>query len=123
MTTERYNQLMNIQNLQEEPEMTDDEKKQGWHYCWEFDGLLVGPEMKSEWQCCTCHEDKSIYEGNSDMPRKFSTNTSGDGKVVYIFGPWNLIVEIDHDDVNHDVVDREISKLVQLLDKHWRDGE
>lgn len=27
----------------------------GWHFCSEYDGLLVGPTM-SEWHTCTCWE-------------------------------------------------------------------
>lgn len=34
-------------------EITTDEAKQGWHWCFEFDGLLVGPGM-SELRNCQC---------------------------------------------------------------------
>lgn len=34
--------------------LTTEEMKAGWHFCTEFDGLLVGPGMKSEQECCTC---------------------------------------------------------------------
>ena len=37
MTTGRYNELLN--NL--ELSLTMDEIKEGWHFCNEFDGLLV----------------------------------------------------------------------------------
>ena len=36
MTNERYNQLMN----NEDSELTQEEINQGWHFCFEFDGLL-----------------------------------------------------------------------------------
>jgi hypothetical protein len=30
-----------------------EEKDEGYHFCWDFDGLLVGPEM-AEWMICNC---------------------------------------------------------------------
>ena len=34
-------------------ELTDDEIAVGWHFCNDFDGLLVGPGM-GEYQICEC---------------------------------------------------------------------
>jgi hypothetical protein len=34
--------------------LTDEEMSRGWHWCWEFDGLLVGPGMSMELSFCTC---------------------------------------------------------------------
>jgi len=47
MTEERYNALMGDLEL----ELTDDERREGWHWCWEFDGLLVGPGMGEQQFC------------------------------------------------------------------------
>ena len=47
MTEERYNQLSNNDNLK----LTDDELKEGWHFCDEWDGLLVSPEMPESKHC------------------------------------------------------------------------
>jgi hypothetical protein len=41
MTQERWQALMNDQSLN----LTEAEIKEGWHWCHEFDGLLVGPGM------------------------------------------------------------------------------
>lgn len=30
---------------------------QGWHYCEDWDGLVVGPGS-DEWDCCTCYPEK-----------------------------------------------------------------
>jgi len=51
MTDERYNELM------DNPEgvLTEEELKLGWHWCYDWDGLLVGPGSPEK-QCCTCHE-------------------------------------------------------------------
>lgn len=49
MTPQRYKQL--FENLKEK--LTKEENDLGWHFCDEFDGLLVGPNC-SEWQYCTC---------------------------------------------------------------------
>ena len=52
MNNERWRYLMNNQD----EELTPEEKKEGWHFCHEFDGLLVGPGM-DEMKVCTCHVD------------------------------------------------------------------
>lgn len=56
MTDERWNALMDSDTLA----LTDEELAKGWHWCGEFDGLLVGPTMEMEWDVCTCFtkEDK-----------------------------------------------------------------
>jgi hypothetical protein len=33
--------------------LTDEEKKVGWHFCPEWDEMLIGPGMK-EMECCLC---------------------------------------------------------------------
>ena len=38
MSDERYNFLMSFEGQEEK--LTEDEIKQGWHFCLEFDGLL-----------------------------------------------------------------------------------
>lgn len=45
MTNARYRALM------EDPveKLTDEEIAEGWHYCMEWDFLLVYPKMKEEW--------------------------------------------------------------------------
>jgi hypothetical protein len=40
-------------------------------------------------------------------------------KRIYIDGPWQLAVEIDHDDVDHRAVKKDAKKLVALLNAHW----
>ena len=47
---------MNISNPELEQKLTKEEIEAGWHYCHEWDGLLVGPGME-EMECCTCHVD------------------------------------------------------------------
>jgi dCMP deaminase len=49
MTDERWEELMNNYNS----EFTQEEIKQGWHFCHDFDGLLVGPGM-GEVHFCRC---------------------------------------------------------------------
>lgn len=41
----------------EDCKLTQDEIDAGWHYCSNWDGLLVGPGM-AELNCCTCEEVK-----------------------------------------------------------------
>lgn len=49
MTNERWKQLSESDNWNLEPS----EIALGWHWCQEFDGLLVGPGM-GELSCCHC---------------------------------------------------------------------
>jgi hypothetical protein len=59
--------------------LTQDEIKEGWHYCAEFDCLLVGPGM-GELACCSC------------LPQ---------GHTVYQTIPWeDLMQPITLDDFN-----------------------
>jgi len=42
-------------------ELTEEEIQEGWHFCYEFDGLLVGPGM-GELSCCRClPKDHPVY--------------------------------------------------------------
>ena len=43
-------------------ELRRDEIDRGWHWCYEWDGLLVGPDME-EWESCSCmsSEEKEKY--------------------------------------------------------------
>jgi len=54
MTQERYQQLNDVTVLPKDlPKLTEEEKALGWHYCAEWDELLVGPGM-GELECCRC---------------------------------------------------------------------
>jgi hypothetical protein len=39
-------------------ELSEKEIKEGWHFCPEFDGLLIGPDM-DELQVCRCQEEQN----------------------------------------------------------------
>ena len=54
MEHKRWIRLMESDSLQ----LTDEEIAQGWHFCGDWDWLLVGPSMPMEWDRCTCHGDK-----------------------------------------------------------------
>jgi hypothetical protein len=49
MTKKRYNLLM---KNDDEP-LTQKEQREGWHFCWDWDGLLISPDM-GEFKFCTC---------------------------------------------------------------------
>lgn len=49
MTQKRWTELMN--NVY--GRLTDAELADGWHWCMDWDSLLVGPGMM-EMDCCTC---------------------------------------------------------------------
>jgi hypothetical protein len=52
MTNTRWKLLMDCDDLN----LTEQEIAQGWHFCNEFDGLLVGPGSY-ELHCCHCLPD------------------------------------------------------------------
>lgn len=35
--------------------LTDEELSQGWHWCYDFDGLIVGPDTAEE-ESCNCND-------------------------------------------------------------------
>ena len=37
--------------------ITDKEIQEGWHYCYEWDGMLINKSWP-EAECCKCFEDK-----------------------------------------------------------------
>ncbi len=54
MTNDRYNYLM-WGNHYDTPDaqLTEQEIAEGWHFCFDWDGLLVGPGMP-EAESCYC---------------------------------------------------------------------
>lgn len=55
MDKERYQYLWDNHDA----ELTDEEIKDGWHFCYsEWDGLLIGPDTP-EYECCTCSFKKT----------------------------------------------------------------
>lgn len=50
MTAQRWKDLMWSDDLK----LTEPELAEGWHWCPEFDGLLVGPGMGAL-RACPCH--------------------------------------------------------------------
>lgn len=59
MMLSRWRELMDDESKQ----LTPEEREKGWHFCYEFDGLLVGPAEDPEWDCCTCftEEEKTAF--------------------------------------------------------------
>lgn len=47
-------------------QLTEAEIAEGWHFCAEWDGLLVGPEMP-EMESCLCHETKKNGSGKRGL--------------------------------------------------------
>lgn len=49
----------------------------------------------------------------------FHASSSSDNKRLYVTGPFDLHIEIDHDDVDQETVQAETCQLVRLLASHW----
>lgn len=54
------------------------------------------------------------------MSKKFELFESMDRKRLFVQGPCEMSIEIDYDDVDHETVDREVFKLLDLLNKRWK---
>jgi hypothetical protein len=72
MTDKRYHELMRDDSLP----ITKQEMDQGWHFCYEWDGLLVGPGM-SEQDFCSCfpkHRKKygKKHRKEEQLPKDFA---------------------------------------------------
>jgi len=65
MTEHRYKDLMDwiMGNMDLPPtDLTPAEQAEGWHFCREWDGLLVGPGME-ELEPCTClPQEHPVYK-------------------------------------------------------------
>lgn len=71
MTNQRWKEL----NDAADPRLTADEVIEGWHFCLEFDGLLVGPGS-SELKFCKCWPDEhAVYKTTpKDLPDPISNS-------------------------------------------------
>ena len=58
MDDKRYDELMNNKDTQ----LTDEEYEAGWHWCLDWDGLLIGPGWP-EMDSCWCHKKGGLYSG------------------------------------------------------------
>lgn len=59
MSQERYQQVM----YNYEEKLTEEEMNNGWHFCWEYDGLLVNahdPEMRETG--CHCLDNRPGFK-------------------------------------------------------------
>lgn len=54
MLISRWQDLMNNEELK----LTEEEITNGWHFCYAWDGLLVGPGMMEK-EFCHCYENQS----------------------------------------------------------------
>lgn len=54
MSNERWEHLM----ADDEAKLTPAEIDQGWHFCYDWDGLLVGPGM-GEIEFCRCKDEEA----------------------------------------------------------------
>jgi hypothetical protein len=57
MESERWNAVMNWSGQADEMRLTPAEMDAGWHFCYDWDELLVGPGMM-ELSCCHCEFDE-----------------------------------------------------------------
>lgn len=64
MTNHRYREIMNCCDAR----LTEPEIALDWHFCDEFDGLLVGPESFELHFCHCLPKDHPVYKTTPPMP-------------------------------------------------------
>lgn len=74
MNNERWEHLMHDDKMH----LTAAEIAQGWHFCWEFDGLLVGPGMGEQRFCTEA----------CGAPPTVAGAATGDGEVSTLPNPF-----------------------------------
>jgi hypothetical protein len=71
MTPSRYQELMENDGFPADDsarkELTAEEIAAGWHWCLDFDGLLVGPGM-GELEHCTCFDPNGELHPHENRP-------------------------------------------------------
>jgi hypothetical protein len=53
MNSKRYKDLMGLACSGGEYKLTPEEVKEGWHFCWSWDGILIHTSDE-EYKCCEC---------------------------------------------------------------------
>lgn len=80
MTPDRYNSLMRDDSLK----LTPEEINEGWHFCSEWDCLLVGPGM-GELEPCRClPDDHPVYKTKPDCGKLTTTSVNIDPFGIYL---------------------------------------
>jgi hypothetical protein len=64
MTPQRHRELMDNPMLK-----LTAEEKQRWHFCWDWDGLLIEADSP-EFSCCTCAQGRAIRDASPSSARK-----------------------------------------------------
>ena len=62
MNNHRYGEVFD-----DDAPLTPEEINQGWHFCCEYDGLLVGPGM-GELECCECLPEPLLGQLKAALP-------------------------------------------------------
>lgn len=66
MTPERRKELDN--GINPKSDLTDAERAQGWHWCNEYDGLLVGPGSDELHECMCFTRFHPVYQTKPSRP-------------------------------------------------------
>ena len=75
MKDERWWALMEDDSLP----LTDEEILQGWHFCPDWDGLLIGPGM-GEWDGCMCPRRNRRVREIAIRARATTSHNSADAR-------------------------------------------
>ena len=62
MLKSRYDSLTNWDSEEPEGILTAEEIKEGWHYCLEWDDMLIHPKDAEEYALCDCAGQEKFAE-------------------------------------------------------------
>lgn len=96
--------------MRDQAELTQEEIDAGWHFCYEWDGLLVGPNM-GEMEYCTC------ARVNKEMHKELR-------KEFYISPEMDIIMTKEHlEKIKEEVeFEREIANKILCGEHDGYDG-
>ena len=72
------------------------------------------------------HRDGVADDGDILMAKKpFAMTNINEhlDKRIGIYGPDELYIEVDYDDVNHSLVKKGVKKMLKILNEHWESEE
>ena len=119
MKHERWQMLMSFSSTP----LTEKELEQGWHFCPDWDGLLIGPGM-SELECCRCRRKEAVM---NERTLKIYAENPNDYRLKKLAKYWDTLLLWSQNDPylkikeiarQLKVTDKTVSNRVQWFKKH-----
>ena len=80
------------------PDLTDEERKAGYHWCPDWDGLMIGPGDK-EVDACHCQQLVPIEKDEGDLMTFEEWKYDVEGKALIDYDGWGRLSTATHKDM------------------------